>query len=73
MLSACEGVGRGPSVGVFPALMRGKGRETRVIQARRPTTVLSAMSLVGAIETTRSRRVADLTDGRPALAMTRPV
>jgi hypothetical protein len=40
--------------------------------ARRLTTILPAMSLAEAIETTRIHRVAGRTDGRTALVTTRP-
>jgi len=40
--------------------------------ARRLTTILPAMSLAEAIETTRIPRVASLTGGRTAFVMTRP-
>jgi magnesium chelatase family protein len=40
--------------------------------ARRLTTILPAMTLGEAIETTRMHRVAGLTDGRMALVTTRP-
>src|SRR5918995_3007611 len=40
--------------------------------ARRLTTILPAMSLAEAIETTRIHRVADLTGDRTALVTTRP-
>ena len=40
--------------------------------ARRLTTILPAMTLVEAIETTRIHRVAGLTGDRTALATTRP-
>jgi magnesium chelatase family protein len=40
--------------------------------ARRLTTILPAMTLAEAIETTRIHRVAGLTGGRTALVTTRP-
>jgi magnesium chelatase family protein len=40
--------------------------------ARRLTTILPAMTLAEAIETTRIHRVAGLTGGRTALVITRP-
>ena len=40
--------------------------------ARRLTTILPAMSLVEALETTRIHSVAGLTDGRAALVTSRP-
>jgi magnesium chelatase family protein len=40
--------------------------------ARRLTTILPAMTLAEAIETTRIHRVAGLTGDRPALVTTRP-
>ena len=40
--------------------------------ARRLTTILPAMTLAEAIETTRIHRVAGLTDGRTTLVTTRP-
>src|SRR5512132_1835150 len=40
--------------------------------ARRLTTILPAMTLAEAIETTRIHRVADLTGNRPAWVTTRP-
>jgi magnesium chelatase family protein len=40
--------------------------------ARRLTTILPAMTLAEAIETTRIHRVADLTFDRPAWVTTRP-
>jgi magnesium chelatase family protein len=40
--------------------------------ARRLTTILPALTLAEAIETTRIHRVAGLTDGRTALVTTRP-
>jgi magnesium chelatase family protein len=42
------------------------------MRARRRTTVLPAMTLAGAVETTRLHRVAGLTGGRTALVTTRP-
>jgi hypothetical protein len=47
-------------------------RETRVIQARRLTTLLPAMTLAEAIETTRIHRVAGRTGDRTAWVTTRP-
>jgi hypothetical protein len=42
-------------------------RGTRVIQARRLTTILPAMALPGAIETTRIHRIAGLTGAHTSL------
>jgi magnesium chelatase family protein len=42
-----------------------------VTLARRLTTILSAMRVAAAIETTRIQSVAGLTDGRTAVVMTR--
>jgi len=47
-------------------------RETRVIQARRLTMILSVISLTETIENTRRHRVAGLTGARTALVTTRP-
>ncbi len=41
--------------------------------ARRLTTILPAMTLAEAIDTTRVHRVAGLTDGRTALITSRPL
>ncbi len=58
---------------VVPRLDERKGaRETRVIQARRLTTILPAMTLAEAIETTRIHSVAGMTGDRTALVTTRP-
>src|SRR5262245_21513092 len=50
---------------------REDGRLTR-LPARRLTTILPAMTLAEAIETTRIHSVAGLTGDRTALVMTRP-
>jgi magnesium chelatase family protein len=42
------------------------------VLARQLTTILPAMTLAEALETTRSHRVAGLTGGRTALVTTRP-
>jgi magnesium chelatase family protein len=47
-------------------------RETRVIQARRLTAILPAMTLAEALESTRIHRVAGLTGDRTAWVTTRP-
>jgi magnesium chelatase family protein len=47
-------------------------RETRVIQARRLTTIPPAMTLAEAIETTHIHGVAGLTSAHTALVTTRP-
>jgi magnesium chelatase family protein len=47
-------------------------RETRMIQARRLTTILPAMTLAEAIETTRIHSIAGFTVDRTALVRTRP-
>jgi magnesium chelatase family protein len=47
-------------------------RETRMIQARRLTTILPAMTLAEAIETTRIHSVAGFTGARTAVVTTRP-
>jgi magnesium chelatase family protein len=47
-------------------------REGKSTLARRLTTILPAMTLAEAIETTRIHRVAGLTGARTALVTTRP-
>jgi magnesium chelatase family protein len=47
-------------------------RETRVVQARRLTTILPAIIIAEAIETTRIHSVAGLTGDRMAWVTTRP-
>jgi magnesium chelatase family protein len=47
-------------------------RETRVIQARRLTMILSVISLAETIENTRRHSVAGLTGARTAVVTTRP-
>ena len=49
-----------------------KRHEARGLLARRLTTILPAMTLAEAIETTRIHSVAGLTDDRKALVTTRP-
>jgi Magnesium chelatase, subunit ChlI len=51
---------------------QGKRDEARELLARRLTTILPAMTLAEAIETTRIHRVAGLTGDRTALVTTRP-
>jgi Magnesium chelatase, subunit ChlI len=52
--------------------MRGSPGAGTSLLARRPPTILPAMTLAEAVETTRVHRVAGLTDGRTALVTTRP-
>src|SRR5690606_20682866 len=53
-------------------LMLGSPGAGKSMLARRLTTILPAMTLAEAIETTRVHSVAGLTDGRTALVTTRP-
>jgi magnesium chelatase family protein len=54
------------------AAMECDHRERKSMLARRLTTILPAMTLAEAIETTRIHRVAGLTGDRTALVTTRP-
>ena len=51
---------------------QGKRDEARELLARRLTTILPAMTLAEALETTRIHRVAGFTGDRTALVTTRP-
>jgi magnesium chelatase family protein len=52
--------------------MLGPPRVGKSRLARRLTTILPAMSLADALETTRIHHVVGLTDGRSAVVTTRP-
>jgi magnesium chelatase family protein len=52
--------------------MRGSPGAGKSMLARRLTTILPPMSLAEAIDTTRLRRIGELTSGRAAVISTRP-
>src|ERR687886_1935102 len=57
---------------VHDLLLWGPPGAGKSMLARRLTTILPAMSVAEALETTRIHRVAGLTDGRTALVTSRP-